>query len=240
MTTEYVYLTKKHGDFEAGQFREVDAQQAQDIKAAGAGHIADMSAYKGLQEKATAALNRFKSLEKKLKHSTDPRDGSAEVKAYVIKEAEAELAKEIAEIDAEWEEKKAEIAEKARQSAATYTINVTSADNTLGQQFANRYAMQLATKQSVEGQKAILDAMVADIERMTDSQRVALQPHLLALNSVVKEGAGVAEVYRAASQMQSPEAVQVEAVSAYPLRPSVAYHQMMIVRKQLDKTLAER
>jgi len=232
MTNEHVFIIK--GD-KQGRLIEVPAQEAHEIKKAGEGFICDMSEYNRYKQRGDVALNQYKALERKLRHSDDPRDGDEATKAYVLNEAWDKLSAEIKEIDTEWSAKRAELEETARQASATHSVSVTNNDMQVGSQFASRYVVRLAAAQSAEEQKSVLSAMTGDISRLTDAQRVALQSHLLPINGVVKEGVSTREVFDTAAQMQSADAVAVDAVKAFPWRTSTEFHMLRTVRDATHK-----
>ncbi|MCK1998320.1 hypothetical protein MPH47_14035 [Psychrobacillus psychrodurans] len=227
MEKEHVYIAKGEG---AGHIKAVDATELAQIKAEGRGYVMNMGEFQKYESKATELLNNFKSFERKVKASENPAD-TYESKQWQIAQAEKELDAQIKEIESEWTAKKEEIVEAAKQSAATYSINVSSSDEQLAKQFANRHALNLVSRPSVDSQREALMKMESDIERLTDAQRTALIPHLLTLSSVVKDGVSVGNVLRAASEMTTPELVQAKAAEAMPFRVATAYHQLKLIRE---------
>ena len=234
MEKESVYLVTGEG---AGTIKEVDTTELEQIRADGSGIVMDMGEYQALENKATERLNEFKAFERRIKASENPAD-TAEVKRFKIAQAMKELDAQIKEIENEWTAKKAEIVEAAKQSSATFSLPVTANDEALAKQFATRYALNLATQSSADGQREVLLKMEGEIGRLSDSQKVALAPHLLTLSSVVVDGVNTRDVLRAASQMTTPELVQAKAAEAMPYRVATAYHQLKLIRQRHDSSLA--
>ncbi|MCW1926957.1 hypothetical protein [Bhargavaea beijingensis] len=211
----------------------VDAQTAEQAEASGAGLVMDLPAYKQAEEKTSAAMARFRKEEAKIKASDDPRY-TAEVKAYELRKLREQLDEEIDAINEEWTAARAEIEEQARQQAAAFTVQVSDSDRAIGEQLANRYALRLAAAPAAMTQSSILRELAADIGRLQDGARAAVQPHLLNLRNVLAEGVNMTNVLTAAQMRNAPELAAGRAADRlHTLNPTYEHQMFRVIRGAL-------
>lgn len=228
--SEFVFYTS--GD-KIGQLASVDAQTAERVEAEGGGLVMNLPAYKQAEEKTSAAMARFRKEEAKIKASDDPRD-TAEVKAYELRKLREQLDEEIAAISEEWTAARAEIEEQARQQAAAFTVQVSDADRAIGEQLANRYALRLAAAPYKDRQAGILRELAADIGRLQDGARAAVQPHLIGLRNVLAEGVDMSDALTAAQMRNAPELAAGQAADRlHTLNPTYEHQMFRVIRGAL-------
>lgn len=226
--SEFVFFTS--GD-NSGELMAKTPEEAAKAEAEGVGLVMDLPAYKQAEQKTAAAMARFRNEEAKIKASDDPRD-TAEVKAYELRKLREQLDAEVKQISEEWTAARAEIEEQARQSAAAFTVQVSDSDRAIGEQLANRYALRLAATPYKDRQAGILRELAADIGRLQDGARAAVQPHLLNLRNVLAEGADMSDVLKVAQMRNAPELAAGQAADQlWKLSPDFEYRQFKVLRE---------
>lgn len=229
METEFVYLTKQYGEYPVGRTVPLTPKEAAEVREQKAGLILDSSQYNKHQQRIEAALNRFKSTEKKIIESKDPRD-TEEVKKYVVKEAFAELEKEVAEVETEWAEYREKLKEEARVLTATATVRISESDKAMAEQLANRYRLYLAQSIDKHRQQTLVDLFAKDIDLLPDGAKAAIQTHLTSFSSVLTDGVRLNSAYSSALAFEDPAIHASKAVDTLIADPTFKFRQFKTVR----------
>jgi hypothetical protein len=172
-----VFLFDDYGNFKQHTVTKFEASEAAKLIEEGKAVELQLTEFDDLEQQASRLFREYKSKEKKIKNSDDPRM-TDEIKQYDLDKAYTELEEQTESLKQQWRDKRAELQAEARRKAARASVDVKDADRQTAEQLANRAQLNVMQASNAAELNQTIDRVAEDISYLTDSEKVALQAEI--------------------------------------------------------------
>lgn len=224
-----VFLFENHGDHAAHETIFAEGKQLDEITKAGIGVVIENKEYDNIRQRAKESHAAYTSKRLAIRDSEDPRH-TDDTKRYDMNKLDEEYEAGSREIAIEWENKREEFLEAAQQRAVTATVAVSDEDKLTASQFATRAMLDISTSIG-DTQRGFVSKLTKNIGRLTDAQKVALQPHILDITRLIEDEHHARTVVGAVQKLRNQDLLADKVARGIPRSVLIEYQQ---ARRILD------
>src|SRR5690625_1499051 len=176
---EKLFMFTDEGNYGQHQLiSNVDMKEATKLVSEGKATKVNLQDYDSYRQRAKEAHTDYLRARKRITESKNPYYQNPQVRDYEISNITQEFEDASKEIQAEWENKRAELQQQAREKSARATVHVSESDKTTAEQFASRLSLNVAQAGNAGELTDVLKQAGDDITYFSDGQKTALQSKL--------------------------------------------------------------
>ncbi|AST93259.1 hypothetical protein BC6307_19350 [Sutcliffiella cohnii] len=218
-------------DFVKQTLTKMDAVEAHKYQDAGKGRVVELTQMDALENRVDSAVAKYRKRCEEIKTSDHPQYKVEGAQEFFTKEAQAELEKEVADIQAQYET----FANGMRDAAMNDIANRVRLINDIDRKMASDIISNAVTSIKFGGGTSEIDSLIELVPHMNEGRKLALLQEVGKLTEAVKgrhdEKALTNQIrglYRALNDVRSGEYFAMNVAKALPTGVDGAYRRLRI------------